>query len=68
MDAVEKWLQENTRQCPIGRVTREMCERLRARPQIKDATERDFLIMPLVCVNCRWWEYFNEAEERRIAA
>jgi len=68
MDIAEKWLEENTRRCPIGRVTREMCERLRARPVIKDATERDRLIRPLVCVDCRWWEYFLQMEEQKIAA
>jgi len=45
-----------------------MCERLRGRPQIKDATERDRLIRPLVCVDCEWWEYFPESWEVRVAA
>jgi len=65
---IEKWLEQNTRRCPVGRVTQEMCERLRARPQIKDATERDRLIRPLVCVDCKWWEYFPESREARMAA
>ena len=65
---IEKWLEQNTRKCPIGRVTPEMCERLRARPRIKDATERDRLIRPLVCVDCEWWEYFPESWEVRVAA
>jgi len=65
---IEKWLERNTRRCPVGRVTQEMCERLGARPQIKDATERDRLIRPLVCVECSWWVYFPGNEEHRIAA
>ena len=65
---IENWLDKHTRKCPIGRVTPEMCERLRGRPRIKDATERDRLIRPLVCVDCKWWEYFRESREARMAA
>lgn len=66
-NAIEKWLKENTRKCPIGRVTREQCERLRSRPIIKDAGEND-LVRPLACINCKWWLYFPEEEAKRKKA
>ncbi len=66
MDPAEKWLQEHTQKCPIGRVTQEMCGCLRDRPRIKEAREYD-LSRPLVCVGCQWWMYFPQSAER-IAA
>jgi len=68
MDIMEKWLREHTRRCPVGRVTLKMCEHLRARPHIKDATENDRLMRPLACEDCAWWVYFPEQRERRMAA
>ncbi len=64
---IEKWLSENTRKCPLGRVTREMCARLRARPRIKEASDHD-LVQPLACLNCDWKKYFAEQERLKKAA
>ncbi|RLB07042.1 MAG: hypothetical protein DRG27_06835 [Deltaproteobacteria bacterium] len=66
-NAIEKWLEKYTRKCPIGRVTREQCERLRSRPLVKDAGEYD-LVRPLACVNCKWWLYFPPEEEKQKKA
>ncbi len=66
-NAIEKWLKENTRKCPIGRVTRAQCEKLRSRPLMKDAGEYE-LVRPLVCVNCKWWLYFPEESKQKKAA
>jgi len=66
-NAIEKWLKEHTRKCPIGRVTREQCEKLRSRPLVKDAGEYD-LVRPSACVNCKWWLYFPPEEEKQKKA
>jgi hypothetical protein len=65
--AEEKWLQEHTRRCPIGRITKGQCERLRARPTIKDASAQDKLIRPQVCMGCQWWLYFPGEKARQVA-
>ena len=66
-NAIEKWLKKNTRLCPIGRVTKQQCERLRSRPLLKDAGEYE-LVRPSACVTCKWWLYFPEAEKKEKKA
>lgn len=66
-NAIEKWLKENTRKCPVGRITRDQCEKLRSRPLIKDAGEYE-LVRPLACTNCKWWVYFPAIEKRQKKA
>lgn len=64
---VEKWLQAHTRQCPLGRITKDMCARLRSRPRIKDASDHE-LVQPLACMNCDWKQYFPEEGTLKKAA
>ena len=66
-NAIERWLKENTKRCPIGRVTRQQCKKLRSRPLLKDAGEYE-LVRPSVCIGCKWWLYFPEQTRRKKAA
>ena len=71
--AVEKWLAENTFECPVGRVSPAQCERNRGKPSFKEfyrkypnlkGPKEGF--QPEVCEACRDWErLIREFEQRR---
>lgn len=70
----EEWLEQNTAQCPMGRMTRAQCERNRARPTIAGHGRGEFkckagemaLYMPIKCEQCRDPEkYFKQVSDVR---
>ena len=68
MDAVniEKWLEENTFQCPMGRVSLQQCEALRKRRKfgeggfISSAEKIKDIYMPKACENCTLWKTLSK--------
>lgn len=62
-DAQEKWLAENTIPCPLGRIPRDTCEAMRARPRFGDAlskTTGETRLMPIKCETCKGWDYWKK--------
>jgi len=60
---VEKWLNENTFQCPLGRVSRKQCEALRNRPVFDPKNHAPItrpndhtLYRPQACISCTLWK------------
>jgi hypothetical protein len=61
MEDVEKWMEINTFVCRFGRVSPEQCEKLRARPTLKEWIEgkvkgENLKFKPRVCEECYEWE------------
>ncbi len=69
---IKKWMEMNTFECSLGRVTPEMCEQLRKRPSLSEIINKKFsikalpdgtvlpdgtyLTKPAVCEQCKDWE------------
>ena len=65
-EAVAAWLEANTIRCPVGRIPREQCEALRARPLITDTLpvrrpgEYELLWRPERCKICKGWDWIKK--------
>ena len=65
-EAVAAWLEANTIRCPVGRIPREQCEALRARPLITDTLpvrrpgEYELLWRPERCEICKGWDWIKK--------
>jgi len=63
---IEKWIKENTFQCPMGRVSLQQCEALRKRRKFGEggftssAEKVKDIYMPKVCENCTLWETLSK--------
>jgi len=57
-EQAEQWLQANTFQCALGRVSPQQCEALRKRPRFGEVAHlpRLPLFMPRECENCTEWQ------------
>ena len=55
---IEKWLEENTFQCPLGRVSLRQCEVNRNRPTLRKALtcRRWTPFKPVECEDCTVWK------------
>ena len=66
---VDQWLEANTFQCALGRVSPKQCEALRKRPRLRDIifSRRSWtLVMPEECEKCtEWKEKIKEVEEMK---
>lgn len=81
-EIVERWLTKNTVHCPLGRIPRDTCEALRARPNFKQAVNGEWsqrkteqfrvrmfeLYMPELCETCEGWDYYRDKEEKQMPA
>jgi len=66
MNEIDKWLEINTFECPMGRVSPETCQKLRQRPTTKEwlkSSGQSFTgekimqpLKPTCCENCKEWE------------
>ena len=61
VDDVDKWMEINTFVCRFGRVSPEQCEKLRARPTVKEWIKEKGIsektrLKPFVCEECSEWE------------
>ncbi len=64
----ETWMNKNTIRCPLGRVSKKMCERLCKRPTLAQVTNTKNAswglgvvstpTKPLVCEACKGWDYY----------
>jgi len=60
MSEIDKWLEINTFECPMGRVSPETCQKLRQRPTVSDLMNGKaggtIYLRPTPCINCTDWE------------
>jgi len=73
---IEKWIEVNTFVCRFGRVTPEVCKKLRERPTLREAmtkrkdvvrlSDGTLLTRPRCCEECtEWREKAKEVAEKR---
>ena len=69
---IEKWLDENTFECPLGRVSLWQCEQLRRRPKYDSKREvrlwlagKISLLKPPECEGCKIWKKYAKRRKKR---
>ena len=67
---IEKWLEKNTFQCPLGRVSLRQCEANRNRPTFREALShrRWTPFRPLECENCIVWKNAAKPKDQRMSS
>ena len=70
MSEIDKWLEINTFECPMGRISPETCQKLRQRPTVSDLMNGKAggttHLRPTPCINCTDWERLaQEVYEKR---
>jgi len=74
---LNKWIEINTFECHIGRITPEACQALRERPTAKEwlnssgksftAEKINQLLKPTCCINCKDYEKFTQEVYKKRA-
>ncbi len=52
---IERWLRENTKQCPLGRVSKWQCEQNRSKPS-RCSHRYSYKEKPIKCESCEEWK------------
>jgi len=74
--AIKEWLRENTFNCAFGRVSPEICQKLRERPTLREImlgqrkdyirlTDGTYVTRPRVCEECKEWRALIEMVRKR---
>lgn len=67
---IQEWIEKNTiKDCPLGKISKEMCQHLRSRRSIKQvhaiSNPDTCFVKPLRCEECTvWYKYFPEEAKK----